>query len=287
MSDSPENIIESVIVRNMHPDEIDLAISHAAAEGWNPGLHDGACHYAVDPEGWFAAEFKGEIAGIAEISNYDDNFSFGGFLVVKPELRKLGIGDILIKKALSHAEGRICGIDGVFEMQETYSRKYGFIFAYRNIRWEGDIKGGIHHDFLKAEDVSFEKLLEYDTRHFFTERRTFLEKWINQDESTCLVSCEGDDITGYGMIRRCVVGHKIGPLFADNPETAEKLLLALCGYVNCGPVYLDTPEPNADAVLLAKKYNMEEVFGTARMYTREIPKLPLENIFGVTSFEMG
>ncbi|MBP2132144.1 hypothetical protein J2128_000065 [Methanomicrobium sp. W14] len=32
---------------------------------------------------------------------------------------------------------------------------------------------------------------------------------------------------------------------------------------------------------------MSEVFVTARMYTKEVPKLPLKNIFGVTSFEMG
>jgi len=32
---------------------------------------------------------------------------------------------------------------------------------------------------------------------------------------------------------------------------------------------------------------MNEVFGTARMYTKEIPKLPVQNIYGVTSFEMG
>ncbi len=32
---------------------------------------------------------------------------------------------------------------------------------------------------------------------------------------------------------------------------------------------------------------MSEVFGTARMYTRDIPELPVERIFGVTIFELG
>jgi len=278
---------ESLIIRNMRSNEADIAFRCAADEGWNPGLYDIGCHYAVDSKGWFVAEYNGSVAGIVMMSNYDEKFSFGGFLVVLPEFRNHGIADALINKAFLHAGGRICGIDGVFEMQETYSRKYGFMYAYRNIRWEGEIKGELHHNFLKAENVPFEKLLEYDTRHFFTERRTFLEKWINQKDSICLVSCDGDEITGYGMIRRCVAGHKIGPLFAENSLIAEKLFLSLCGYVNHGPIYLDTPEPNADAVELAKKYNMREVFGTARMYTRKIPKLPLDNIFGVTSFEMG
>jgi hypothetical protein len=38
---------------------------------------------------------------------------------------------------------------------------------------------------------------------------------------------------------------------------------------------------------MAKDRGMEEVFGTARMYTREIPPLPVERVFGVTTFEMG
>ncbi|WOF16478.1 GNAT family N-acetyltransferase [Methanoplanus sp. FWC-SCC4] len=278
---------ENVIVRNLHPAEIKTAIKWAAIEGWNPGIYDGECHYAVDPEGWFAAEINEEMVGIVQFSNYDDNFSFGGFLVVKEEFRNMGIGDALLKTGLAHTKGSICGADGVFEMQDTYSRKYGLIFAYRNIRWEGEIRGEKNHGLLKAEDVPFESLLSYDARHFPVVREKFLERWVNQKESTCLVSCEGDLINGYGMIRKCVEGYKIGPLFADNPDIAEKIFSGLCGSVESGPVYLDTPEPNSDAVALAKKYNMTEVFGTARMYTKEIPKLPLENIFGVTSFEMG
>jgi len=38
---------------------------------------------------------------------------------------------------------------------------------------------------------------------------------------------------------------------------------------------------------MAQDRQMEEVFGTARMYTREIPPLPVGRIFGVTTFEMG
>jgi hypothetical protein len=32
---------------------------------------------------------------------------------------------------------------------------------------------------------------------------------------------------------------------------------------------------------------MKEVFATARMYNRAIPDLPLDAIYGVTTFELG
>jgi len=51
--------------------------------------------------------------------------------------------------------------------------------------------------------------------------------------------------------------------------------------------FFDTPEPNSEAVAMAQEREMEEVFGTARMYTKEIPPLPVGRIFGVTTFEMG
>jgi hypothetical protein len=38
---------------------------------------------------------------------------------------------------------------------------------------------------------------------------------------------------------------------------------------------------------LGEKVWYESVFATARMYNREQPKMALEKIFGVTSFEVG
>ncbi len=56
----------------------------------------------------------------------------------------------------------------------------------------------------------------------------------------------------------------------------------------CGEtVFLDAPEPNIAAVALAEKYRMNPIFSTLRMYTRKAPDLPLNKIFGVTSFELG
>ena len=51
--------------------------------------------------------------------------------------------------------------------------------------------------------------------------------------------------------------------------------------------YLDVPEINSEAVKLAQKYEMEMVFETVRMYTREVPKIEVNDVFGVTTFELG
>lgn len=95
-------------------------------------------------------------------------------------------------------------------------------------------------------------------------------------------------LAGYGVIRPCRCGAKIGPLFADSPELGEPLYRSLKSKAGpSAPVFLDTPEANRDAVALAGRYHMTVSFETARMYTGAAPDIPLSRLFGVTSFEIG
>jgi len=50
---------------------------------------------------------------------------------------------------------------------------------------------------------------------------------------------------------------------------------------------MDIPEVNIAAKNLTQKYCMKKVFETVRMYTGELPGLPMDKIFGVTTFELG
>ena len=99
---------------------------------------------------------------------------------------------------------------------------------------------------------------------------------------------ENGRLAGWGLIRRCREGHKIGPLVADRPTIADALFSALCGRVPAGaPVYLDIPLPNADACALAADRGLHDVFRTARMFAGPAPHLELERIYGITTFELG
>ena len=90
------------------------------------------------------------------------------------------------------------------------------------------------------------------------------------------------------MIRQCREGYKIGPLFADTPEQADALFLALkSGVSNRDPLFLDIPQNNPHAIKLVEHHRMTPVFEIARMYTGKFPRIPMERVFGVTSFELG
>ena len=82
-----------LVVRRMAESELNLALEWAAAEGWNPGLHDAECFYAADPEGFFLGEFAdGEPIGCVSAVAYDKHYGFLGFYIVKPQYRGRGFG---------------------------------------------------------------------------------------------------------------------------------------------------------------------------------------------------
>jgi GNAT superfamily N-acetyltransferase len=278
-----------VAFRTMTKDEVGTAVAWAAREGWNPGLHDAECFWPVDPEGFFCAEAEGKIVGTVSVLNYDDRFSFAGLFIVDPAYRAHGIGMQLYRYAMRHAGSRIVGGDGVVAMVDKYQNDGGLFLHYNNARYEGTGGGSMPPGLVPVRDVDFPELAEYDAAHFPARRERFLENWISQPGHSGLARLNGDgEVIGYGIRRPCHTGYKIGPLFAKDRKTAEMILDGLRAGIPSEQFYLDIPVPNEAAVALVKDRGMNPVFFTARLYSTKDPvPLPLDEIFGVTTFELG
>lgn len=275
--------------------EVSLAEKWAELEGWNPGVHDGQCFLAADPQGFLVGIIDGIPIGCISAIRYGLEYGFIGFYIVRPKWRGQGYGLQLWNSAIEQLVGRVIGLDGVVAQQKNY-QKSGFEFAYNNIRYCGVGIEKIGTDgaeirkeigIISANQLKESDLHGYDSKLFFTTRAEFLSSWLMQPESVALAALVNNRIAGYGVIRRCQSGWKIGPLFAEDPNIAEKLLLSLAVYANGEQVFLDVPEVNSAAVGLAEKYNMTKIFETARMYKGGVPNINTDNIFGVTTFELG
>ena len=277
----------SYIIRNMKPEEMKLAVDMAAAEGWNPGLHDAGCFYNTDPNGFFVGELNGEIIAVKSAVRYGNEFGFMGFYIVKKEYRGSGYGYKLWQHAYNYVSNIISGMDGVVEQQANYM-KSGYKLFYKQNRFEGkNLKGKTDSSLKDLKDVPVDTLVNYDASVFPARRDSFLKSWVAQPESLTKIA-EGDKgIKGYGMIRKCVKGFKIGPLFAEDEGTAEKIFLSLSEFADGAEVYLDVPEVNLKGNALKDKYGMKYVFETARMYNNGKPEDHTDKVFGVTTFELG
>jgi GNAT superfamily N-acetyltransferase len=278
---------DAFTIRPMHAGEIALATDWAAAEGWNPGLNDAACFATVDAQGFLLGEFGGEPAATVSCVNYDGGFSFLGFYIVRPDLRGRGLGWKIWRAAIAHAGARTIGLDGVVAQQENY-RKSGFALAYRNVRYGGRVAAppapaGV----VALADVPFAAVAASDAQVFPAPRESFLRAWIGADGHAGRALIRGGALAAWGVIRPCRAGHKVGPLVADDRAAAETVFDALVAAVGGGEVFLDVPEPNRDAVALARARGLAPVFETARMYTGPVRAVALDRVFGVTTFELG
>jgi hypothetical protein len=267
--------------------ELRLALDWAAAEGWNPGLADAGPFLAADPDGFLMGRIDGEPVACISAVNYGDGFGFLGLYICRPEFRCRGYGLALWQAAMAHFGARTVGLDGVVEQQPNY-RKSGFVLAHRNIRYGGAVvpPAGSAAGVVRVEGPLADAILAYDRACFGAGRKKFLRAWLDSAERTALARVRDGTVAGYGVIRECRVGCKIGPLFADDEATAAALFAELVRG-RSGPVFLDVPEPNLSARRMAESAGLAPMFETARMYRGPAPELPLPRIFGITSFELG
>jgi GNAT superfamily N-acetyltransferase len=276
-------------IATMSHDQVRFAIRLAADEGWNPGLHDPVTFHAADPDGFLVGLLDDVPIGCVSAVRYPEAFGFIGLYIVVPVHRGKGYGIRLWRAAMDRLSGCNVGLDGVLAQQDNY-RRSGFRLDYSNLRFEriGPTAANQSDGLVRLGSVPFDALAAYDRTAFPSSRESFLHAWLGQHDSAGWAAVDGGRITGYGVIRKCLVGWKIGPLFANDGDIAARLYARLADRVASDePVYLDVPEVNPAAMDLARRHDMRQVFGTARMYTGASPSIALDRVFGVTTFELG
>lgn len=283
--DNTNNFVISVMTQQ---ELNDIAIQWAKNEGWNPGLYDADSFYAQDPQGFFIGRLNDEIIGCCSAVTYETSFAFFGHYVVKEKYRAQGYGIQMTQHRLNYVGNRVTGLDGVLNMCDKYAN-LGFRTTHLNIRHEGispTITKLDKHIFALQNDM-IPDVIQYDSKYFPAERPRFLEKWLAPPAGNVFLYISQNTIQGYGVIRQCFTGYKIGPLFAESSEIAEKILRALLSKIPGETFYLDTPEPNSAALSLADAYQMKPSFKTLRMYKNGQPDINLAHVFGITTFELG
>ncbi|HKB05129.1 MAG TPA: GNAT family N-acetyltransferase [Gemmataceae bacterium] len=275
-------------VRRMTAGEVGLIRDWAAAERWNPGTHDGAAFLAVDPDGFFLGLVGNRPVACVSCVRYGDGFGFLGQYIVRPEHRGRGYGLATWQTGMAHLAGRNVGLDGVLSQVGNYERS-GFRFGNYHVRYAGTGGGERPRGLVPVAELPFEALADYDARCFPAPRQAFLRAWLNLPAAVALVALTGGRVAGYGVLRASADGHKVGPLFADDGDTAARLLAGLTATIPGRPYCIDVPDQTAQPAggRLADEFGLTEVFRTARMYTGGEPAFDRARVFGVTTLELG
>ncbi len=278
--------------RKLTLDQVRELVSWAETEGWNPGLEDAELFYLADPDGFYGYFKEEELIGGGSLVSYDGEFGFMGLYIMKPEYRSQGIGrslwnqrkNTLLKRLNPNAA---IGMDGVVAMQSFY-HKGGFALSFIDVRHEN-----IGKEYARLAEISvvtasdLPEVLALDKHCFGFDRSTFMKAWVLQTGGQSFQYKKEGKLLGFATIRKVVVGYKIGPLFAQTYAAATALYEACLTAAIGEKVYLDIPLSNPHAVALTTHYHTQAMFECGRMYHGAAPEIPIDQVYGITTFELG
>jgi len=281
------------VIRTQTPADLArVTIPWMREAGWNPGLHDAETFPIADPRGFLVGELEGEPIACVSGVRYDESFGFMGCYIVREGFRGQGYGMAVHEAAREHLKGCTQGGDGVLANVSKY-QQIGRVYAYRNARYQGVRDAGWtpSGSTVPVTDLDPSGVERLDRACFPAARKAFLEAWLRQPDAWALgiPGSRGEsEPKAFGGIRRCFEGWKIGPLFARDPGSAECVFRDLVHRIPTGDAFvLDVAEPNTAALELVRRHGMTEVFATARMYMGPAPRIRLDWVYGVTTFELG
>ena len=261
----------------------------ARREGWNPGIDDHFLLPSIDPKGCLAmrldeAGAKRMIGAITAV-NYG-GYGFVGMFLMDPAHRGKGYGRQLVKAIMTRLAGLPnVGVDAVRPMVPYYE-KAGLKAAYETVRYR--LAEGTALETASAGPVGeadLPDLVAYDTGVFGVPREGFLRRWVAAPHADAALLRRAGKIAGYGVVRDCYSGRKVGPLFADDEDAATDLLGWLLARRPDQHHYLDLPALPGHGLSLVR--NAGSDFSCIRMYTGDAPRQDPARVFGTTTFEAG
>jgi len=275
-------------IRNLALPEMAFLMEVAHKEGWNPGLYDGAAFFQSDPESFFLAEQNGVLVGGISAHRYAADLVYVGNHFVLPPYRKKGIGKELWEYALGLAGDISAGVSGLPEGRDFYV-SYGFRPVTNIIQYSGIMfaEARSSDDIYSVHEMDFRMLLQYDEDIFGFPREAFLKAWLETPvmESVCLLK-EGR-IQGWGALRRCRRGWRLGPVFAETYGFAEEIVRHLAMKTYTEWVYMDIPEDNVPAIKLAFALGMTPFGARLKMAKGKGYDESLDRVFGFTTQDCG
>ena len=284
--------MSALAIRPMNRADLDTAIDWAAAEGWNPGLTTPTAFFAADPEGFLMGFLGDEPVACISVVSYGDAYGFLGFYICRPDI------------AAAATAQRWAGGDR--PARRTYDRPRRRRRPAGELRQVGVRARPSQHPLRRTWQG---RARPADARHGRAARQPCRRRPARSSPMTRLFAGATREISARmggarpggerlpcartrrsadtAAIRPCREGYKIGPLFADTPEIAERA------------VRRARPAP-ARRAGVPRRARAESRCGRAGRaprhgagvrdgahVSRPAPDLPLDRIFGITTFELG
>mgnify|MGYP002396050933 CR=1 FL=1 len=267
-----DSLMEEFSIRPFTKSDIEFAYESIKIEKWNYAKADVERMFNYNPSGCFIAEIDGKRVGHIFSVNYG-RLGWIGFLIVKAEHRRKGVGALLMQKAMNHLLNRgveTIRLEAVPAIADLY-RKLGFVDEYYSLRFLGinQRKGSAQSlDVKIMKKEMIKEIAKFDAEYFGADRVKVLMGLYHANPRLCFVSYTGSKIAGYIMCRKAEDGYRVGP-WVCNPENSETTrgLLKKC-IEKLGEdvkLYVGVPAENKVAVKIMREFGFEQYSKSIRM----------------------
>jgi GNAT superfamily N-acetyltransferase len=281
-------------IRPLSREELDVVLAWSDSDP-APDPYDAAAIWDADPSGLWGVDVDGVLVAAASSLAHQGQLGRIGFITVRPEMRRRGLGQITMQFLVDDlvarlAPGAAVTLDATLETID-HAERLGFVAVGSVTRTRGTAevgRRGPHTGEIRAlTAVPFELVVGLDTLHTGVLRESLLRTWITPPGGLALGVYERGELLGMGAVRRARTGLAIGPLYASEPDVAQDLFSALTSPHAGAAITLDVPAGNPAAVEFAAAHGLTAQSSRTTMALGDLPVLPLDTVYGITSYELG
>jgi len=220
------SFLDGVSIRQMTSADIPAGLAFCRASGWNQTERDWQHFLTAAPRGALVAVANGLVIGTVTTMPYGP-FTWMAMVLVDPSVRGKGVGTWLFERGLSLVDhGTVARLDATPAGEVIY-RQHGFVAEHglarlwldtnrRNVPRLPEARGLTHAD--------WPALLDKDARAFGASRALLLERMAADAPEYAWVAESGGRLDGYLLGRHGHARDHLGPLVAEDTETACRLI---------------------------------------------------------------
>lgn len=257
--------------------------------GWNQTEADWRRLLRHDPQGCFAALAGSRLVGTATSTAYGTDLAWIGMVIVAPEFRRQGIATKLMRTTLTHLQTqgvRTVKLDATPAGRQVYV-DLGFADELTIERWEAVAQPQTTaHECRPLAAHDWPAVLELDRQAFGTDRARLLTAL--RADSVCALVADNDGMQGFALARHGSVKTYLGPIIAQSPEIAARLLDGLLATLAGHTVFLDLNLAFADGKPLLETRGFAKQRDLIRMQTGALSSVGTSaQVFAVAGLEIG
>jgi predicted N-acetyltransferase YhbS len=233
---------EELEIRLLEEGDVAEAMRLKAAARWNQTEEDWLRLLRLCPSGCFAATAGARLVGTTTTTVYGRELAWVGMVLVDPEFRRRGIATALVRAALEALDAAAVAtvkLDATPEGAPVYEA-LGFEAELHIERWVGVARAKASPARAAEGAPDPAQIFELDRRAFGADRSELLSALLEESCVTPAVSMGADGrLRGYALARRGALSDYVGPLVAEEAETAAALLDDVLNRLNAGCVCVD------------------------------------------------